>query len=288
MRIDGSTKLFLLLGNPVSHSLSPLLHNAAFKALGLNCVYLAATVEQEALPHAVAGLRALKVGGANITAPYKEAVMAHLDDLAPQAQLIRSVNTVVNREGRLYGDSTDGPGFILALREAGPPDLLDEPVMIVGAGGAARAVAFSLAKEGAAVFVANRTAARAVELVELLRRNASLKAGAAVEWHPQELRRCWEACRTMIYCLPGDSAAVAEVLGFSSCRGRYFFDLRYHPPRSALMRRFQEQGGTAYNGKGMLLWQAALSFNQFSGREAPLEEMRRALGCSDLPGVKLG
>lgn len=280
IQCDAATRLFLLLGRPVDHSLSPLLHNAAFQALRLNCVYLTAAVEADVLPEALLGLKALHIGGANITSPYKEAVLPFLEQISPAAQSICSVNTIVNREGQLCGDSTDGPGFTRALKEAGLAHLLDEPILIIGAGGAARAVALSLAGQGAAqLAVANRTAQRAEKLVTLLKGEAALKTGETVSLQAEALRRCWEGCRTLVYCLPEERPEVAEILSASSCRGRYFFDLRYHPPVTKLMRLFRERGGSAYNGKRMLLWQAALAFEQFTGRSAPLEAMRRAIGA---------
>jgi shikimate dehydrogenase len=280
LRIDGETKVFLLLGQPVSHSLSPLLHNTAFETLGLNCVYLAAPVAPETLPEALSGLKALNIGGGNITAPYKEAVLPYLDHISPTAHLIRSVNTLITREGKLWGDSTDGPGFIRALREAAPEEALKEPLLIVGAGGAARAVAYSLAEAGASKLqIVNRSAGRAEELAALLESGTGLNVVEIAPLEPAALQRCLERCRVVIYALPGDSPELAQALaGLSSLEGHYFFDLRYHPSETALMGLFQQRGGKAWNGKKMLLWQAALAFEQFTGLAAPLEAMRRAMG----------
>jgi len=280
LRIDGETKVFLLLGQPVSHSLSPLLHNTAFETLGLNCAYLTAPVAPAALPEALSGLKALNIGGGNITAPYKEAALPFLDHISPAANLIRSVNTLITREGKLWGDSTDGPGFIRAFTEVAPEVTLKEPLLIVGTGGAARAVAYSLAEAGASkLHLVNRGAERAEELAALLESGVGLKAVETAPLEPAVLQRCLERCRVVIYALPGDSLELAQALaGLSSLEGCYFFDLRYHPPETALMRLFRERGGKAWNGKKMLLWQAALAFEQFTGLVAPLEAMRRAMG----------
>ena len=145
MEISGKTKLCALIGDPVEHSLSPAMHNAAFKHLGLNYVYLAFKVERERLKEAIAGVKALKIHGLNVTKPLKIDVIPLLDELHESASKVGAVNTILNRDGKLVGYNTDGLGALKALENA-EVDLNGIKVVIFGAGGAARAVAFSIAK----------------------------------------------------------------------------------------------------------------------------------------------
>ena len=284
MDIDACTKFFFLLGNPVRHSLSPLLYNTAFRQLELNWVYLAAPVLPAAVGAAVNGLRALDAAGGNVASPHKEAVVPFLDELSPEAALISSVKTIVNRDGKLCGYSTDGPGFFQHLEEKGCTGFLDDPLLIVGIGGAARAIAYTLARRGAAeLLIANRTAARAREYAVQITKQTPLHSAAAVSLELEALRKALQRCRIVIYSLPLDSPVFMELLADRSfsCAGRVLFDLRYHPAETEAMRLFRERGGKSFNGKGMLFWQAVLALEQFLGQDVPAEtvaEMRRAYG----------
>lgn len=284
MDIDACTRFFFLLGNPVRHSLSPLLYNTAFRHLALNCVYLAAPVLPAAVGAAVNGLKALGAAGANVTSPHKEAVVPFLDEITPEAGLISSVNTIVNRGGKLCGHSTDGPGFFRHLQEKGCASFLEEPLLVIGTGGAARAIAHTLALRGAAeLLFTNRTAARSRSLAAQIMKQTPLRSAAAVLLEEEALRQVLPRCRTLIYCLPLDAPVVLEALADRSysCAGRVLFDLRYHPPETKVMRLFRERGGKSFNGKGMLFWQAVLALEQFIGEDAPAEtvaEMRRVYG----------
>ncbi|MGH2829593.1 MAG: shikimate dehydrogenase family protein, partial [Actinomycetota bacterium] len=164
--ISGATRLACVLGHPVAHSLSPAIHNAAFQAAGLDWAYVAFDVEPALLPQAIAGLRALGVGGANLTMPHKQAVLPLLDAVDADAGRIGAVNTIVNRDGSLVGSNTDGAGFLgfLAGEEIHPAGCR---VLLLGAGGAARAIASSLGSAGASVVVAARTPAAAREVAAL-------------------------------------------------------------------------------------------------------------------------
>ncbi len=165
--VDGKTRLVGLIGWPVEHSLSPCMHNAAFDKLGLNWCYVPMPVAPERLGDALRGLAALGFAGVNVTVPHKETVVAYLDEIAPEAQSIGAVNTIVLREGRAIGHNTDVYGFLEALREKGfAPQ--GRRAVVLGAGGAARAVVYALASRGSQVVVLNRSAERAGSLVEAL------------------------------------------------------------------------------------------------------------------------
>ena len=184
------------LGNPVRHSLSPLLYNTAFRHLALNCVYLAAPV----LPLLWCGgerPESARCSRANVTSPHKEAVVPFLDEITPEAGLISSVNTIVNRGGKLCGHSTDGPGFFRHLQEKGCASFLEEPLLVIGTGGAARAIAHTLALRGAAeLLFTNRTAARSRSLAAQIMKQTPLRSAAAVLLEEEALRQVLPRCRT--------------------------------------------------------------------------------------------
>lgn len=284
MDIDAKTKLYMLIGNPVGHSLSPALHNAAFNALNLNCVYLAAPVEADSVGDALNGFRALNIAGANVTNPHKEAVIAHLDQVSDEARALSSVNTILNNNGKLIGMSTDGTGFIKALENTDNNLQVSQPVMIVGAGGAARAVAYSLSVKGAEeIFLINRSLKRAQALADILLSKTQLNKCHIESTETADFKGLLKHCRLVIYTLPVDlpefAGALQKVkdLKPESC----LFDLRYSPTVTAVMHDYEKAGGTSFNGCGMLFWQAGEAFKIFTGKDAPMQVMRRALDGSN-------
>ncbi|MBW6464790.1 MAG: shikimate dehydrogenase [Bacillota bacterium] len=280
MNIDAKTRLYLLIGNPVAHSLSPTLHNAAFKSLGMNSLYLAANVESAEVGAAVKGLKALSIGGANVTSPHKEAVLKYLDNLSTEAKLIKSVNTIVNNKGFLAGFTTDGSGFYRSLLESVDNYEPDWPVMIVGAGGAARAVAYAIAnKAESEIYIVNRSVEKAKTLAEFLETSSPLKKCKVVDMEEKSIEIALNKCRLIIYSLPLDSPALIAALGNNPgiLSNSFLFDLRYNPARTKVMEAFERAGGRSFNGLGMLFWQAAEAFELFTGEQAPLENMKKAI-----------
>ncbi len=280
MPIDAKTTLYLILGDPVAHSLSPALHNAAFAALGLNCAYLAARVEEGAVEAAIKGLRALEIGGANVTSPHKEAVLPYLDEIDETARQVGAVNTIVNRDGKLHGTITDGEGFYLALKEAAPGYANEEAVTVIGAGGAVRAAVFTLARRGCReITVVNRSAARARELIRDVEAFEPKVRGQYRPLDEAGLKAALGAARVVIYSLPVDAPPVTAALREtqSSFEGKLLFDFRYQPRRTEVMDIFIQKGGRAFNGLNMLLRQAVCACKLFTGKDAPLEAMRAAL-----------
>lgn len=285
MLIDARTKLYLLLGNPVAHSLSPPMHNAAFASLGLNCAYLACPVDRGQIGTAVYGIRALAVAGANVTAPFKEEVIACLDSVSEQAALVRSVNTIVNRSGRLHGATTDGEGFYLFLRRVDPAYTTGQTVLVVGAGGAARAVAYTLAEKGAGeIIIANRSQPQGRALANLLTEQTPLRKSSYTALDGRNLAAVLPRCRLVVYSLPVDvpefNEAFAGLDGLE--KNQILIDLRYKPEQTGVMKTFEQKGGHACNGLGMLVWQAVKSFQLFTGEEAPVEVMQKAAGSGYL------
>mgnify|MGYP001026362246 CR=1 FL=1 len=267
-----------LIGWPVEHSLSPAMQNAAFAALGLDWEYVLLPVPPGEVASAVQTLAARGFRGANVTVPYKETVIPHLSRLTEAARAIGAVNTiVVEEDGSLTGENTDWTGFLAALRESG-----FEPqgrgVLLLGAGGAARAVAYALARAGARVVLLNRTPERAKMLVRDL--SPAVPAGSlgAGPLEPQTLDR--EASRADLLVnatsvgmwprveespWPGGLPVPAHLV---------VFDLVYNPLETALLRQAREAGARTVNGLGMLVHQGALAFERWTGRPAPLEVMR--------------
>ena len=169
LKITSRTRLYAIIGDPIGHSLSPVMQNAAFEAIGLDAAYLALRVEPSKLREAVEGFRAVSISGFNVTIPHKVAIMKYLDELDASAATIGATNTVVNHDGKLVGHNTDGAGALAALREA-KFDPRDKRVVLLGAGGAARALAFSLAEGAERLAILNRTASRARSLAEDVQR----------------------------------------------------------------------------------------------------------------------
>jgi shikimate dehydrogenase len=285
--LSGHTRVVGVIGDPVAHSLSPILHNAAFAALGLDWVYVAFPVPRGRAAEAVAAVPALGLAGLNVTMPHKEDVAGACDELTADAAALRSVNTVVALpDGRTLGDSTDGPGFLDALADEGIP-VAGQPVLVLGAGGAARAVVLALGRAGADVTVAARRpdaateaaalapGARAVPLGALAGPASAAPSSAADRVDPGEFSVVVNA--TPLGMSGGDPLPVDPE---SLHAGQSVVDLVYHPADTPLLTAARAQGAQAVNGLGMLLHQAARSFRLWTGEEPALEVMRRAAAAA--------
>jgi len=272
--INGKTKLVGLIGWPVEHSLSPAMHNSAFAALNLNWRYLPLPVHPERLGEAVAGLRALGFVGANVTVPHKEAVMSYLDHVTPEAQAIGAVNTIVVREGRSIGHNTDWCGFLAALSEGGF-DPQGKRVVVLGAGGAARAVVYALAHAGAQVTVLNRTLARAQVLVKDFS-----PLFPALPLTLQTLEEQTAEAHLLVNATPvGTWPEVNQSIwpqGLTFPGHLTVFDLVYNPRQTKLLRQAEAAGAKAIGGLGMLVHQGAAAFELWTGEKAPVETMYEA------------
>ena len=281
--ITGSTQIVGLLGWPVSHSLSPAMHNAAFAHLELDWRYVPLPVDParpQAIPEAVAGLRALSLRGANVTVPHKQAVMRCVDRLTPAAEVIGAVNTlVVEKDGSLLGDNTDAAGFIGDLRDHGV-DLQERHVLVLGAGGSARAVVYGLAQAGAArIAIANRTVATAQALAAALQPHVPGCPLTALAL-PADLPGLAAQADLIVNCTslgmtPNvDTSPWPDELPFHS--GQIVYDLVYNPADTRLLRQAARAGVQAIGGLGMLVWQGAFAFERWTGTPAPVDIMRAA------------
>ena len=268
MRVTGRTKVVGVWGHPVGHSRSPAMHNAALEALGLDWVYVPFDVAPDDAVAAVAGLRALGLVGVNVTVPLKERVPPLLDEVDADAVRIGSVNTIRNDGGKLYGYSTDGAGFLRSLEAAGQPSSGRE-VLLLGAGGSARAVAFALAGRGCRCRVSNRTGARATALADDV--NHWFPGGASVVgWGAPAGTFDLVVNTTSLGMSPNEGALPA--LPPDAFAGHPFvYDLVYAPPQTRLLAAASAAGCETMNGVKMLVWQGALSLALWTG--LPPEEM---------------
>jgi shikimate dehydrogenase len=262
--IDGQTKIFGILGRPVAHSLSPVMHNAAFRHLGVNAVYAAFPVTD--LAQAVSGLRGLGIGGVSVTIPFKEDIIPLIDDLDPQAAKIGAVNTVVNRDGRLTGYNTDWLGAVTAL--TAKVSLKGRHVLILGAGGASRAIAFGVFHQGGHVSLTDIDVARAAALA----RDLGAEAIA-----PDALDHC--PATILVNATPvGMTPHVDGIPINPDLLGRFevVMDIVYQPLATRLLREAEAHGCATIDGLQMLIHQGAAQFELWTGMTAPLEVMSRA------------
>lgn len=277
LRLSGKTKVVTTLGYPVAQSLSPAVQTAAFHARGLDWVYLAWGVRPEHLPVTVGALRASEIyAGGNVTAPHKETIIPLLDRLTPAAQRIGAVNVILREGESLVGDTTDGAGYIAALREEGY-DPAGKFVLVLGAGGAAKAVALALADAGVGeIRFLNRTVPRAEAVARML-----ADAGyPRVQVGP--LTEAKQALAGVDLVVNATSAGLqpeaALLFDYALLRPPALVsDLVFFPRETPFLRQAREQGCRTMNGLGMLLHQAVLSFERWTGMEAPVPLMRSAL-----------
>jgi len=269
----GRTRLCCLIGDPVVHSLSPRMFSAIFTKLNADYVYLAFRVSREDLRTALEGLRAIGFVGCNVTMPHKIEVVKYLDRLDEMAQLIGSVNVVANRGGELVGYNTDGAGALVSLDAEGV-DVDNRRVLVVGYGGAARAVAFELAmrRKPAELLIAGRNQTKAAGLAEALGKMVRARAIALGQVETAEADVIINATPAGMYPRVEESPLPEAVLR----RGVAVLDLVYDPVETKLLRLAREKGCKVINGLETLVQQGAMTFTIWTGLEAPIEEMRQA------------
>jgi len=273
--VTAATGLACLIGHPVAHSRSPLMHNAAFEAQGIDMCYLAFDVSSEALPAAIGALRALGIAGANITVPHKEAVLPLLDTVDPTARRIGAVNTIVNRDGVLSGHNTDIHGFLMALERGWGRGSRGSRCLVLGAGGSARAVVTGLAcAEAAEVWVFNRTLSRARELCAAIASWSSVPCHAVGESELITVAQQAELIVNATSVGMGESVKVSPIPVDILTRRHVIVDLTYGPEQTALIRGARSVGCICLDGLEMLVQQAARSYELWTGRAAPIDRMR--------------
>jgi len=272
---SGKTKVCGVIGDPIEHTMSPVMHNAAFKSKGVDYVYLPFRVKKEELGKAIEGMRALNIRGLNVTIPHKVAVIPFLDELDPLAAKIGAINTIVNDDGVLTGYNTDATGFLQALLERGI-EPKEKSVVILGAGGASRALSFILAERDSKLVILNRTWAKAKicadRISEIFQREAT-----ALKLDKENLAAALSKANILVNATSvGMSPDIDETPVTSDLLrpNLVVYDIVYNPIKTRLQREAEVAGATVISGLDMLVWQGALAFEKWTGLEAPVGVMK--------------
>ena len=283
--ITGHTEFMGLLGSPVKHSFSPLMHNTAFRLLGLDYVYLCFEVGEENLTQAVRGLQACGIRGFNLTMPNKTKILELLDEVTPAVSLIGAANTVVCRDGKLIGHNTDGYGYMTGLSKAGI-DIIQKEITVFGAGGAATAIIAQAALDGVArINVFFRPQSRFAPKMRRLADQVNQKGSCRIELYAMEDKSARKralaesvllANATSVGMAPheeetplADAAELHSDLAVT--------DVIYHPAQTRLLKEAASVGCPTLNGLPMLLYQGARAFELWTGKEMPVESIRPLL-----------
>ncbi len=278
-KITGHTDVYGIIADPIRHSISPMMHNTAFEVLGIDGVYVAFETPAEKFDEGVRGLKAMGIKGFNVSMPYKRTVMDYLDSLSPAAQLCQAVNTVVREEDGSYtGHLTDGTGFFQSLKEKGM-EIWGKRLVIFGKGGAATAISVQAALDGAAeISIFNRSDAGAN--AALIREHTGCSAWAYSITEKETLRKKLANADLLVnatnvgmgelkgQCLVPDASFLPREL--------FVADIIYNPKETALLAMAEAAGCPVMNGLGMLLYQGAEAFRLWTGREMPVDEVKRA------------
>jgi shikimate dehydrogenase len=276
--ISGKTKVCGLIGDPIEHTMSPAMHNAAYRELGLDYVYIAVGVKPEKLPQAIDGIRGLGVTGMNVTIPHKVNVIPLLDKLDPLAKKIGAVNTVVNNDGVLTGYNTDATGFLQAMLEKGV-EPKGKSIAVIGAGGAARAVSFILADRGAYPIILNRIEEIdwAINLADKISKAFDTDT-VALELTRDNLSKVLKDTEILVNATSVGMSPNSDESPVPSGLlkpGLTVYDVIYNPLKTKLIRDAEGVRATTISGIDMLVWQGVLAFELFTGKKPPFELMKK-------------
>ncbi|WP_297452975.1 shikimate dehydrogenase [Persephonella sp.] len=275
--VDGETEVYGIIGYPVRHSKSPQFQTAAFQALGINAVYLPFQVRPEDLQKAINGIKALSIKGINVTVPHKEEVIKYLDEISEEVEYIGACNTIKNIDGYLQGFNTDAYGFIEGLKEL-TPDFADKEFLVIGAGGASRAVVYGLIKSGVQkIILANRTVKKAEEIVsdfkKLNRFIEEIIEVIPLNQIENHLKEVDIIVNTTSIGLKDEDPPLFD---YSKIEKRHIIvDIIYK--KTKLLQAAEEKGCLYQDGLPMLLYQGAKAFEIWTGQRAPIEVMREIL-----------
>ena len=275
--ISGATKVCGIIADPIGHSVSPAMHNAAFKKMGIDYVYIPFRVKGGELGQAIAGMRALNIRGLNVTIPHKVAVIPLLNEVDNLAQRIGAVNTIVNDDGVLKGYNTDAAGFLQVLLER-EVESRGKKVVILGAGGASRAISLALVERGSNLIILNRTVEKAKEQAERISRLCHREI-QALKLDRENLA---EALKNTDILVNTTSVGMSPNIGETPVTADLIkppvivCDIVYNPLKTRLLREAEAAGAQAISGIDMLAWQGALAFEKWTGLKAPVEVMKEA------------
>ena len=280
--ITGHTRLTALLGSPVAHSISPLMHNEAFQLLDLDYTYLCFEVNEETLPAAVDGLKACGIRGFNLTMPNKNKIVELLDELSPAARLIGAVNTVVNDDGHLIGYNTDGVGYMQAVKDAGY-DITGKTITIMGAGGAATAICAQAALDGVKkIHIFARETSRFWDRTQKLAENINSTLPCKAVLHEnKDTAALAQAISESALLLNATSVGMAPNTEGTIIEDTSLYhpdlivsDVIYNPRETRFLKEAREAGCRTFNGMYMLLYQGAEAFRLWTGKEMPVKEIK--------------
>jgi shikimate dehydrogenase len=280
VNISGHTKPYAVLGHPIGHTLSPVMHNAAFKALGMDAIYLAFDVDPSNLMRVLPAMANMGFGGVNLTVPLKQTAFKGLKNMDDSAHALGAVNTVEFLPHGMKGHNTDGTGFLSAIKEAFHTEVAGLSVFVLGCGGAGRAIAITCALTGAKrITVADIEPDRAKRVAKETRRIARSCDVCVVPASPQLWRKACVEADLVVQATPigmkqGDNALLPPSAFHA---GQMVFDLVYMYPETAFMKAARKDGAKTSNGLGMLLHQGACAFTIWTGRRPPTDIMRKAL-----------
>ncbi len=266
--INSETNILCLIGHPIKHSMSPIMHNVALQNLGLNYVYLAFDITPDRLKNAINSFKTLDIKGINVTIPHKETIIQYLDEIEPSAEKIGAINSIKNEDGRLIGKNTDTIGAKLALKDTGFK-LKSKNVMIIGAGGAAKAISYSLGEEIDQVLILNRTKSRALKLAEIIAENYNLKVEGK-ELTNAILKKEIENIDLLINTTPIgmypniDNSPIQKEFIHEDL---FVFDIIYNPLETKLIKDAKDIGCKTLGGLDMLINQGALAFEWWTGKK---------------------
>lgn len=282
--LSGKTKPFAVLGHPIGHTLSPVMHNASIESLGLDAIYLALDVHPDRLMEVLPAMQAMGFGGVNLTIPHKEVAFRGLDRLDESARLVGAVNTVAFTGEGMVGHNTDGYGFLEAMKEFGGA-VAGRSMFVLGCGGAGRAVALVAAREGATgVALADVDRKRCQAVADEIAAAAPGVTVSVVTERDEQVSACRES-EVVVQATPvGMKPEDEPLLGSEAFRpGQHAFDLIYMMPETVFMREARRGGASVANGLGMLLHQGARAFEIWTGIEPDIQAMRQALETAVYP-----
>lgn len=275
--VNSSTVVYAVIGDPIVHSKSPLMHNAALQACMLNGVCAAFHVIPTRLEQAVVGICALGISGVSITIPHKERVMAYLDWIDERAKAIGAVNTIVRRDGKLYGYNTDGLGYVRSLKEEMQVDISSVRVVVIGAGGATRSIVHALLMEGCPkIILTNRTVARAQSLANHLSAFGHIEVIQFSDVPAIDPRMVDIVIQTTSVGMHPDVHRIPLAKEWLQPH-MIVSDIIYNPLETALLKSAREAGCRTHNGLGMFIYQGAISFEMWTRQPAPIELMRQRM-----------
>lgn len=288
-RIKGTTRLLGLIGSPVGHSASPEMQNYGFRALNIDAAYLAFDIKEEEVPNAIAAMRTFHMQGANVTMPCKTAAAQNVDELSPAAELIGAVNTIVNRDGTLFGHITDGEGFVANLKNHGV-DVKDKNIVIFGAGGAATAIQVQCALDGAKSLTIFNPRDPFFERAEHMVAKLKDKVPECqVELYDLDAKEEMQIKMdqadilvngTLLGMKPKEDTTIIQNPELFH-EGLVVADVVYNPKETRLLREAKEHGCKTVGGSGMLLWQGVAAFKLFTGQDMPVEEVKKEFFSED-------